>query len=98
LHPQDEAHAIIKRRFPTPRFTDCDQNGSQARFLLAKLNPSATYNTSSAMSSEIIMTDDVSLQVRGGACVGSTIVWRSAGVCDGAILHLWRARMNAGSS
>lgn len=61
--PQDEAHAIISRRFPTPRFTDCDQNGSQARFLLAKLNPSATYNTSSAVSSEIIMTDDVSLQV-----------------------------------
>lgn len=61
--PQSEAHAIISRRFPTPRFTDCDQNGSQARFLLAKLNPSATYNTSSAMSSEIIMTDDVSLQV-----------------------------------
>ena len=24
-----------RRRFPTPRFTDCDQNGSQARFLLA---------------------------------------------------------------
>ncbi|KAL4422806.1 hypothetical protein ABPG75_009003 [Micractinium tetrahymenae] len=61
--PQDEAHTIIQRRFPTPRFTDCDQNGSQARFLLAKLNPSATYNTSSSMSSEIIMTDDVSLQV-----------------------------------
>jgi len=41
----------------------------QARFLLAKLNPSATYNTSSAVSSEIIMTDDVSLQV-GGAQAG----------------------------
>ena len=36
----------------------------QARFLLAKLNPSATYNNSTAaMSSEVIMTDDVSLQV-----------------------------------
>jgi protein transport protein SEC23 len=35
----------------------------QARFLLAKLNPSATYNTSTPMSSEVIMTDDVSLQV-----------------------------------
>jgi protein transport protein SEC23 len=71
--PQDEAAAIIRRRFPTPRFTDCDQNGSQARFLLAKLNPSATYNTSSAMSSEVIMTDDVSLQVggKGGARRGA---------------------------
>lgn len=28
--PQDEAHAIIQRRFPTPRFTDCDQNGAWA--------------------------------------------------------------------
>ena len=61
--PQTEAASIIRRRFPTPRFTDCDQNGSQARFLLAKLNPSATYNSTAAVSSEVIMTDDVSLQV-----------------------------------
>jgi protein transport protein SEC23 len=61
--PQGEAASIIRRRFPTPRFTDCDQNGSQARFLLAKLNPSATYNSTAAVSSEVIMTDDVSLQV-----------------------------------
>ena len=66
--PQEEAHSIISRRFPTPRFTDCDQNGSQARFLLAKLNPSATYTTSAgagglSSGGEIIMTDDVSLQV-----------------------------------
>jgi protein transport protein SEC23 len=61
--PQTEAAAILTRRFPVPRLTDCDQNGSQARFLLAKLNPSATYNTTAAVSSEIIMTDDVSLQV-----------------------------------
>lgn len=61
--PQAEAAAILRRRFPVPRLTDCDQNGSQARFLLAKLNPSATYNSTAAMSSEVIMTDDVSLQV-----------------------------------
>jgi len=37
----------------------------QARFLLAKLNPSATYNNANEMSagSDIIFTDDVSLQV-----------------------------------
>lgn len=37
----------------------------QARYLLAKLNPSATYNTAqnAVSSSEVIMTDDVSLQV-----------------------------------
>ena len=60
--PQAEARLILARRFPVPRLTDCDQNGSQARFLLAKLNPSATYTTAAA-SSEVIMTDDVSLQV-----------------------------------
>lgn len=34
----------------------------QARFLLAKLNPSATYNSSQSFG-EVIMTDDVSLSV-----------------------------------
>jgi protein transport protein SEC23 len=61
--PPQEAKLIVSRRFPVPRVVDCDQNGSQARFLLAKLNPSATYNNSAAVSSEVIMTDDVSLQV-----------------------------------
>ncbi|KAL6782707.1 SEC23A [Auxenochlorella protothecoides x Auxenochlorella symbiontica] len=61
--PAAEAEAIIARRFPVPRLTVCDQNGSQARFLLAKLNPSATYQSSAALSSEVIMTDDVSLSV-----------------------------------
>ncbi|KIY93781.1 hypothetical protein MNEG_14181 [Monoraphidium neglectum] len=61
--PQAEAKAIAQRRFPVPRVVDCDQNGSQARFLLAKLNPSATYNSAAAVSGEVIMTDDVSLQV-----------------------------------
>ncbi|GAB4820058.1 hypothetical protein N2152v2_007104 [Parachlorella kessleri] len=61
--PQQEAAGIQRRRFPVPKLVDCDQNGSQARFLLAKLNPSATYNTATGMSAEVIMTDDVSLSV-----------------------------------
>jgi len=65
--PQAEAREVAARRFPAPRLVDCDQNGSQARFLLAKLNPSATYNSSNTggavPSSEVIMTDDVSLSV-----------------------------------
>lgn len=63
--PQEEAKQIARRRFPVPKIVDCDQNGSQARYLLAKLNPSATYNTAqnAVSSSEVIMTDDVSLQV-----------------------------------
>ena len=61
--PLREAESIIKKRFPIPHFVNCDQNGSQARFLLAKLNPSSTHNNQSSMSAEVIMTDDVSLQV-----------------------------------
>ncbi|GAB2227871.1 hypothetical protein Droror1_Dr00009699 [Drosera rotundifolia] len=63
--PQDEAQMIIRERFPVPRLVVCDQHGSQARFLLAKLNPSATYNNAPEIGagSDIIFTDDVSLQV-----------------------------------
>ena len=60
--PQQEADIIVQERFPVPRFVDCDQHGSQARFLLAKLNPSATYQ-SNGVSGDVIFTDDVSLQV-----------------------------------
>jgi protein transport protein SEC23 len=61
--PAAEAEVILRRRFPYPHLVDCDQNGSQARFLLAKLNPSSTYSTSSGLSAEVINTDDVSLSV-----------------------------------
>lgn len=63
--PQEDAQGIIKERFPVPRLVVCDQHGSQARFLLAKLNPSATYNSANgpAPGGDIIFTDDVSLQV-----------------------------------
>lgn len=63
--PREEADAIIKERFPVPRLVICDQHGSQARFLLAKLNPSATYNSDNQPrpGGDVIYTDDVSLQV-----------------------------------
>ncbi|KAH0992489.1 hypothetical protein GBA52_003972 [Prunus armeniaca] len=62
---QPEHQSIIRDRFPVPRLVVCDQHGSQARFLLAKLNPSATYNNAHDMAagSDVIFTDDVSLQV-----------------------------------
>lgn len=44
----------------------CDAGGSQARFLLSKLNPSTTHTTGAygapAQSAQTIFTDDVSLQ------------------------------------
>ncbi|KAI3996708.1 hypothetical protein MKX01_041008 [Papaver californicum] len=63
--PQEEAQYIIHERYPVPRLVICDQHGSQARFLLARLNPSATYNSAHdvASGSDVIFTDDVSLQV-----------------------------------
>lgn len=62
--PRDDVDATIKERFPVPRLVICDQHGSQARFLLAKLNPSATYNTESPLpGGDIIFTDDVSFEV-----------------------------------
>ncbi|KAK7311435.1 hypothetical protein RJT34_09573 [Clitoria ternatea] len=63
--PHDDAQMLIRERFPVPRLVVCDQHGSQARFLLAKLNPSATYNNAHEMAagSDVIFTDDVSLQV-----------------------------------
>ncbi|PSS24554.1 Protein transport protein [Actinidia chinensis var. chinensis] len=62
--PRDDANAITKERFPVPRLVICDQHGSQARFLLAKLNPSATYNSDiPAPEREILFTDDVSFEV-----------------------------------
>ncbi|KAE8658431.1 hypothetical protein F3Y22_tig00116971pilonHSYRG00466 [Hibiscus syriacus] len=63
--PQTDAQIIILERFPVSRLVVCDQHGSQARFLLAKLNPSATYNNANEMAagSDVIFTDDVSLQI-----------------------------------
>ncbi|CAN4126061.1 unnamed protein product [Withania somnifera] len=63
--PREDADAIIRERFPVPRLVICDQYGSQARFMLAKLNPSATYNSdaSPAPGGDIIFTDDVSFEV-----------------------------------
>ncbi|KAK1583253.1 hypothetical protein Q3G72_022216 [Acer saccharum] len=62
--PHDDADAIMKERFPVPRLVICDQHGSQARFLLAKLNPSATYNSDARIpGGDIIFTDDVSFEV-----------------------------------
>jgi protein transport protein SEC23 len=75
--PVADAARAMAERCPTPRLVECDQGGSQARFLLAKLNPSATHATSDAgggmgsgfdaqfgaQGAEIIFTDDISMNV-----------------------------------
>ena len=46
--PLHDAKALMATRFPTPRFIECVERGSQSRFLLAKLNPSVTHSSSAA--------------------------------------------------
>ncbi|KZT37080.1 hypothetical protein SISSUDRAFT_1129918 [Sistotremastrum suecicum HHB10207 ss-3] len=69
--PAADAQELLADRFPIPRYIVCDQGGSQARFLLSKLNPSTTHMSTSmygmssagAAAGQAIFTDDVSLQV-----------------------------------
>ncbi|KAI3469684.1 hypothetical protein Pfo_026347 [Paulownia fortunei] len=61
--PELDAEQLVAERVPVPKLIKCDQHSSQARFLLAKLNPSVTQNSTHTEGSEIILTDDVSLQV-----------------------------------
>lgn len=64
--PKEDAKELIADRFPLPRFIICDAGGSQARFLLSKLNPSTTHTTGGyggvPQNAQTIFTDDVSLQ------------------------------------
>lgn len=65
--PKVDAQELLVDRFPVPRYVDCDHGGSQARFLLSKVNPSTTHVSAGQYGQEslgqAISTDDVSLQV-----------------------------------
>lgn len=64
--PVDDAQEILQTRFPMPRYIDTEQGGSQARFLLSKVNPSQTHNNMYSYGGDggaPVLTDDVSLQV-----------------------------------
>lgn len=61
-----DAHPLLRDRMPIPKLLECEQGDSQSRFLLAKLNPSATHNQISQYTSggtDVIFTDDVPLEV-----------------------------------
>ena len=60
--PKVEAAELLVDRFPLPRFIDTEHGGSQARFLLSKLNPSDSYQNMNAARGTIVLTDDISLQ------------------------------------
>mmetsp|Transcript_8200 Transcript_8200/g.11831 ORF Transcript_8200/g.11831 Transcript_8200/m.11831 type:complete len:818 (-) Transcript_8200:184-2637(-) len=66
--PQADAQLIMDSRFPVPRYIVCDQHKSEARFLMAKLNPSVTHNSNldgaiGGGGGAQVNTDDVSLRV-----------------------------------
>jgi protein transport protein SEC23 len=64
--PLMDAQELLQDRFPIPRYIECDQGGSQARFLLSKVNPSTTHANAGmygVSSGQAIATDDVNLQV-----------------------------------
>jgi len=63
--PKEECQMIMKKRFPLPRYIECDQYSSQARFLMATVDPVVTHTTSvgAVNSGEAVRTDDVSLKV-----------------------------------
>ncbi|KDE07582.1 protein transporter SEC23 [Microbotryum lychnidis-dioicae p1A1 Lamole] len=66
--PKEDAQDLLLDRFPIPRYVVTDQGGSQARFLLSKLNPSTTHVSGAsqyggAPQGAAIFTDDVSLQI-----------------------------------
>ncbi|KAJ2721938.1 GTPase-activating protein S23 [Coemansia sp. Benny D115] len=58
--PVQDAQSLLMERMPVPRYVVCDQNGSQARFLVSKLNPSTSYNNANQYGGgEAVLTDDV---------------------------------------
>ncbi|GAV69596.1 Gelsolin domain-containing protein/zf-Sec23_Sec24 domain-containing protein/Sec23_trunk domain-containing protein/Sec23_helical domain-containing protein/Sec23_BS domain-containing protein [Cephalotus follicularis] len=61
--PEVDAEQLVAERVPAPKLIKCDQHSSQARFLLAKLNPSVNHNSTYTEGSDVIFTDDLSLQV-----------------------------------
>lgn len=63
--PVTDTNEILQTRFPVPRYISTEQGGSQARFLLCKVNPSQTHNNAmyGGDGGAPVLTDDVSLQV-----------------------------------
>lgn len=64
--PREDCNHLLKNRFPLPRYVECDQGKSQARFLLATIDPVITHTNTGASGNnkgEVVLTDDVSFKV-----------------------------------
>lgn len=66
--PSLDARDILQERFPAPKFVQAVEGGSQARFLMARVNPSRTHQNDTHIQngqnvSSIVLTEDASLKV-----------------------------------
>ena len=61
--PKAYTNDVRRERFPLPRFVSCDQGTSQARFLLAVVDPSVTHTSMQQAGGEVVITEDVNLEV-----------------------------------
>jgi len=75
--PVEDANSILAKRFPVPIYVVCDQGASQARFLLAVLDPGKAGSTNplflpasgatgpdgNIAKSQMLHTDDVPLHM-----------------------------------
>jgi protein transport protein SEC23 len=59
--PQDDAKSLIENRFPFPLCVDCDQGGSQARFILAMLDPGTPQTYGAPGQNKLVFTEDSNL-------------------------------------
>lgn len=62
--PIEDARDIIEGRFPIPRYIETEEGGSQARFLMSKVNASKTYTSQdwNQTGGVTVLSDDVNLQ------------------------------------
>nr|CCC92139.1 unnamed protein product [Trypanosoma congolense IL3000] len=64
---ENEAQMLLDARFPYPRFSRTDANGSEARHIKTRMNPTTTHHsggratTAAADQSDVIYTDDASI-------------------------------------
>ncbi|KAJ2452383.1 GTPase-activating protein S23 [Coemansia sp. RSA 2336] len=73
--PVVDAQSLLVERMPVPRYIVCDQHGSQARFLVSKLNPSTSYSNANQQysDSEPVLTDDVNISTFLTALSGQAV-------------------------
>ncbi|KAJ2305816.1 GTPase-activating protein S23 [Coemansia sp. RSA 2611] len=72
--PVVDAQSLLVERMPVPRYIVCDQNRSQARFLVSKLNPSTSYSSANQYGGgEAVLTDDVNLSTFLSALSGLAV-------------------------